>query len=61
MLQWESESNQVTVGLNYWIDWRTAIKLAYQTDNVSGGHDTGGAELGKVTTESFFIQWTLGF
>lgn len=26
---WESESTQWTFGLNYWVDWRSAIKIAF--------------------------------
>lgn len=29
--------NQYTVGLNYWINWRTVAKVAYQRNNSSNG------------------------
>ena len=58
---WESESTQFTLGLNYWIDWRTAIKFAYQMDNVSGGHGEDGAGPEEIDVNTFYIQWTLGF
>lgn len=58
---WESENTQLTLGLNYWIDWRTAIKLAYQMDSVSGGHGENGEEPEALDVNTFFIQWTLGF
>lgn len=58
---WESESTQLTLGLNYWIDWRTAIKFAYQMDSASGGHGEGGEEPEEVDVNTFYIQWTLGF
>lgn len=58
---WESESTQLAIGLNYWIDWRTAIKFAYQMDNVSGGHGEGGEEPEELDVSTFYIQWTLGF
>ena len=54
---WESESTQWTFGLNYWMDWRSAIKFAFQTDEVQGGHDSPGL----TKTDLFFIQWTIGF
>ncbi|MEQ8554087.1 MAG: hypothetical protein RIC06_09420 [Cyclobacteriaceae bacterium] len=55
---WESESTQLTLGLNYWIDWRTALKFAYQMDSVTGGH---GEEPVAMDVNTFYIQWTLGF
>ncbi|MEQ8681163.1 MAG: hypothetical protein RID25_15485 [Cyclobacteriaceae bacterium] len=58
---WESESIQQTVGLNYWIDWRTAIKFAYQVDSVTGGHAEDGDEPEELDVNTFYIQWTLGF
>ncbi len=58
---WESESTQLTLGLNYWIDWRTAIKFAYQMDSVSGGHGEDGEEPEELDVNTFYIQWTLGF
>ncbi|MFY0654353.1 MAG: hypothetical protein JXQ96_20115 [Cyclobacteriaceae bacterium] len=58
---WESESKQTTIGLNYWIDWRTAIKLAYQKDNVIGGHVEEGEEAAETDISKFYVQWTLGF
>jgi hypothetical protein len=54
---WESEATQWAYGLNYWVDWRTAVKFAFQTDEVAGGHDSPGL----VKTNIFFIQWTVGF
>ncbi|MDW3212140.1 MAG: hypothetical protein R8N23_19885 [Reichenbachiella sp.] len=58
---WESESTQLTLGLNYWIDWRTAIKFAYQMDSVTGGHAEDGEEPEELDVNTFYIQWTLGF
>ena len=58
---WESESTQLTVGLNYWIDWRTAIKFAYQMDKITGGHVESGGEPEALNVNTLFIQWTLGF
>ncbi|OEK03047.1 hypothetical protein BFP97_16630 [Roseivirga sp. 4D4] len=54
---WESESTQWTFGLNYWVDWRSAIKIAFQSDEVEGGHDSSGL----TKTDLFFLQWTIGF
>jgi hypothetical protein len=52
---WATENTQMTLGLNYWIDWRTAIKFAYQKDKIDSH------EAGKTDSGVFFLQWTLGF
>lgn len=58
---WETESSQFTLGLNYWIDWRTAIKFAYQMEDITGGHTEEGEEPKELDVNTFYIQWTLGF
>ncbi|WJJ96432.1 porin [Algibacter luteus] len=53
--EWEEESDQYAFGLNYWLTWRSVIKVAYQTTDSVGGHDGGG------TTNGFFVHWAIGF
>tara|TARA_R110000868_G_scaffold410826_1_gene700380 strand:- start:1414 stop:2598 length:1185 start_codon:yes stop_codon:yes gene_type:complete len=53
--EWEEQSDQYAFGLNYWLTWRSVIKVAYQTTDSAGGHDGGG------TTNGFFIHWAIGF
>ncbi|TVZ28737.1 phosphate-selective porin O/P [Gillisia sp. Hel_I_86] len=53
--EWEEQSDQYAFGLNYWLTWRSVIKVAYQTTESAGGHDGGG------TTDGFFIHWAIGF
>jgi len=53
--EWEEQSDQYAFGLNYWLTWRSVIKIAYQTTDSVGGHDGGG------TTNGFFIHWAIGF
>jgi len=53
--EWEEQSDQFAFGLNYWITWRSLIKVAYQTTDTVGGHDGGG------TTNGFFVHWAIGF
>lgn len=53
--EWEEQSDQYAFGLNYWLTWRSVIKVAYQTTDSVGGHDGGG------TTNGFFIHWAIGF
>jgi len=54
--EWEEKSEQYAFGLNYWITWRSLIKVAYQTTETIGGHDGGSG-----TTNGFFIHWAIGF
>ncbi|MEQ9442780.1 MAG: hypothetical protein RIG62_27310 [Cyclobacteriaceae bacterium] len=58
---WESERTQLAIGLNYWIDWRTAIKVAYQLDSVTGGHAEEGEASEATDVNTLYMQWTLGF
>ena len=53
--EWEEQSDQYAFGLNYWLTWRSVIKLAYQTTDRVGGHDGGG------TFNGFVIHWAIGF
>lgn len=55
--EWESQSSQYSFGLNYWLSWRSLIKLSYETADLEGGHDSNG--LSKVNT--FSIHWAIGF
>lgn len=53
--EWEEQSDQYAFGLNYWLSWRSVIKVAYQTTDSTGGHDGGGK------TTGFFVHWAIGF
>ena len=53
--EWEEQSEQYAFGLNYWLTWRSVIKVAYQTTDSVGGHDGGG------TANGFYIHWAIGF
>lgn len=52
--EWEEKSEQYAFGLNYWITWRSVLKVAYQTTDSVGGHDGGGI------TNGFFLHWAIG-
>lgn len=56
--EWEQEATQMALGLNYWINWRSVLKLTYQVTNSTGGHDSGGAE---TKTTGIYAHWALGF
>lgn len=53
--EWAGEAEQYAFGLNYWLSWRSLIKVAYQTTDTIGGHD------GDANTKGFFIHWAIGF
>ena len=55
--EWEEKSTQYAFGLNYWLTWRSLIKISYQTTETEGGH---GGE-GTTTTNGFFLHWAIGF
>lgn len=54
---WEEKSTQYAFGINYWLTWRSLIKISYQTTDTEGGHDS----VGKTKTNGFFIHWAIGF
>jgi len=53
--EWESNVKQTTFGLNYWLSWRSAIKINYQTTTGTGGH--GGS---AIDQNEFSIHWAFG-
>ena len=57
--KWESNVNEITIGLNYWISWRQVIKINYAFINGEGGH---GAEedAGKQKSNTLFVHWAIG-
>ena len=55
--EWEEKSTQYAFGLNYWISWRSVIKLSYQTTETEGGHDGDGL----TNTDGLFVHWAIGF
>ncbi|RXP54800.1 hypothetical protein EC396_08785 [Lutibacter sp. HS1-25] len=53
--EWETNQNQTAFGINYWLSWRSAIKVNYQITDGTGGH--GG---GLIDKKQFTIQWAFG-
>lgn len=54
---WESNKEEYSFGLNYWISWRSLIKLNYQNINGKGGHDT----VGGFSQNGVYLHWAIGF
>lgn len=55
--EWEEKTEQFALGLNYWLSWRSVIKLSYQTTQREGGHHG----LEDTTANEIFLQWAIGF
>lgn len=55
--EWEEKSNQYAFGINYWLSWRSVIKVSFQTTETEGGHDGDGL----TNTDGLFVHWAIGF
>jgi len=53
----EADKKEYSFGLNYWISWRSLIKLNYQNISGTGGHDT----IGSFNQNGVYIHWAIGF
>ncbi len=53
---WNSEQTQWAAGINYWLDWRTVLKIAYQVTERKNNTDKTASENNAV-----FIHWAFGF
>jgi len=54
---WEQNPTQTAVGLNYWFDWRTVLKIGYQTTD--GLEEHGATE--SISSELIYVHWAIGF
>lgn len=61
--EWEVNQNQWEFSLNYWIDWRTVVKISYRSIQGEEGHGDEGEEGGHGIGEGngLFIHWAIGF
>ena len=63
---WENNSTQTTIGVNYWLDWRSVLKFSYQINNTESSEE---GEHGENIVEDhdanasngFYIHWAIGF
>jgi len=61
---WASSGNQIALGINYWLDWRTVIKIAYHINNQAGPDSAptiGHSASEDVLTNTLAIHWAIGF
>tara|TARA_R110002050_G_scaffold33007_2_gene84457 strand:+ start:45161 stop:46348 length:1188 start_codon:yes stop_codon:yes gene_type:complete len=54
---WAADPTQLTFGLNYWLDWRTVVKIGYQTTDGLGDHDTNET----ISQNLFYVRVAMGF
>jgi hypothetical protein len=57
---WHSTQSQWAIGLNYWLSWRSVIKLSYQSTSIETGDDDGGAEHGSAGGNALFLHLGIG-
>jgi hypothetical protein len=53
----QTDQEEFSMGLNYWLNWHSVLKLNYQNISGTGGHDGGG----EIDQNGLFVQWALGF
>jgi len=61
---WEVDNTQFDIGLNYWMDWRTVLKVSYRIVNMAEEHDDDPGEPGHggdILGNTFYIHWAMGF
>jgi hypothetical protein len=64
---WEGDKSRASVGLNYWFDWKTTLKVGYSVtagDSESvGGHDKEDPNALGLPPQNnlFYIHWAMGF
>jgi hypothetical protein len=51
MAPWGIDQTQWVFGINYWIDWRTVLKIAYQIDKIRS----------QSSTDALLVHWSFGF
>lgn len=58
---WEDKKSQITVGLNYWLSWRTVIKANYQINESAMAGMTGMHGMAGVAGNIFQMHLAVGF
>lgn len=56
---WAANQSQYAFGINYWVDWRTVIKLSYQITDGGSHRDVSGGE--STSKNVLFLHWAFGF
>ena len=56
---WEQNSTQTSIGLDYWLSWRSIIKLTYET--VNSNYASMGISGDKTKTNYVYLQYSVQF
>lgn len=62
--EWEVDQTQIDLGINYWFDWRTVLKVSYRISNSAGDEheeEEAPGHGGAVEGSAFFVHWAVGF
>ncbi len=51
---WEGKESEISFGINYWLSWRSVIKINYHY-TIKEGEDSG-----QTFSRAFFIHWAIG-
>jgi len=58
---WGTEDNSLSVGLNYWLNWRTVVRASYEaikgTNKISA--DLGGSTGEVIKSNSMYVQFCI--
>lgn len=62
--EWEVDQTQIDIGVNYWLDWRTVLKVSYRilngaVDEHGTNEEPGHGE--SLPGNAFFVHWAIGF
>jgi hypothetical protein len=56
---WEENTNETDFGLNYWLSWRSVIRVSYELINSTSANI--GVSNGTANTNNVFIQYSTEF
>lgn len=61
---WEANDDKWDFGLNYWVNWRTVVKVSFSSGKLTGeAEDEEGVEgIDEPSRQNaFFLHWAIGF
>jgi hypothetical protein len=56
---WEQNSNQTSIGVDYWLSWRSVIKFTYET--INSNYTSLGVQGDKTKTNYMYLQYSVQF
>lgn len=56
---WENSQSQIDIGINYWFNWRTVLKMSYQiTEETMSGSEM--SHMGSMSNNAFLVHLAFG-